>query len=177
MDTLRRRPLVVTVDRWTAARMLIGVECTDPSAFLDRAAAQGLGIAVGAARSDLSRVVRAAHEVGLPVAVVVDPSIPVDIAQRVADMIEAIVLVSPPRTLSPLTHGTLDKMLTARRFLDAGGCDVALGLLGASPLNAALVIEAGADLLISAGADLVGVRQAVEDELSLQRMLRPALAR
>ncbi len=177
MDTLRRRPLLTTIDDWSTGRMLVDVDCADPSALLDRVAPAGHGIAVSAARRDLSRVVLGAHQRRVAVAVVVDPCVPVDVTQRVAALIETIVLVSPPRAFVTLTHGTLEKLLVARRFLDAEGYAVGLGVLGVTALNAALVIEAGADLLMSAGADLVAVTQAVEDELSLQRMLRPALAR
>jgi pentose-5-phosphate-3-epimerase len=182
MDEMPKRSVSVA-DLATHVRFEIDHACLDCGAVLERAASLGSPVEVSAARADLVRVVTLARRLGLAVSVAVEPALPVETAYRVVADIEAIILVSPPRPRGALAHGTLDKLLAARRFLDgwnAAVCDtrpVALGVRGVTVASAPLVVGAGADLVITSSDGIDAVTHAVVDELTEERLLRPALAR
>ena len=150
-------PVVEYIRSQTAKPLDVHLMITDPDRYLARfrdAGADILTVHVEAC-NHLDRTIHAIKELGMKAGVVLNPHTPLCSVEEVLDIVDMVLIMSvnPGFGGQKFIRGSIDRIKRLRNMIAGRGTDVLIEIDGGvSTANAAMLFEAGCDVLVAGNA-------------------------
>ncbi|MPY87211.1 MAG: ribulose-phosphate 3-epimerase [Luteitalea sp.] len=173
-------PVVAAVKRVAHVPLDVHLMITDPDRYLEAFADAGAShlIVHAEATPHLHRTIHRIQELGLRAGAALNPSTPVVALEEIVAELDIVLLMSvnPGFGGQAFIARSPSKVRAVRHLLEQTGSRALVSIDGGIDMgNAAMVVEAGADVLV-AGTTIFGARDTREATVALRRAATPGLA-